>query len=267
MRPVHFILLAILSATASSAAPNTKSKTPEWLSTEFPLPLGVRSEADLTFKTAAEREFLVFNLLVAGKVAYDAGDFGAAAQRWETLLAVKNLEPEIDRAVRPLLLEARAKAGVKGEALPPPPPAREAPAATDDPTQPAPEKRERKRRTALVTVEGMVSGGGQAGPGGAVITLKRTDGAMPKLVPVNSLVIEQKAKQFVPRVAVVPAGSSVTFRNEDPINHNVFSLSKPGAFDTGAMPTATDKPQTFDKPGVVQPLCNIHASMLGWVGV
>ncbi|MBS2023204.1 MAG: hypothetical protein JST92_12385, partial [Deltaproteobacteria bacterium] len=26
-------------------------------------------------------------------------------------------------------------------------------------------------------------------------------------------------------------------------------------------------PQTFDKPGVVQLLCNIHASMLGWVVV
>jgi len=43
----------------------------------------------------------------------------------------------------------------------------------------------------------------------------------------------QKNKTFVPHIMAVPIGSSVEFPNEDPIFHNVFSLSLPGPFDLG----------------------------------
>ena len=37
--------------------------------------------------------------------------------------------------------------------------------------------------------------------------------------------IATEDKQFVPRLIVVPRGSTVAFPNNDPINHNVFSVS------------------------------------------
>src|SRR5437867_2358821 len=43
----------------------------------------------------------------------------------------------------------------------------------------------------------------------------------------------QRNKSFVPRVLAVPVGSTVDFPNEDLIFHNVFSMSRPSAFDLG----------------------------------
>jgi plastocyanin len=222
----------------------------DWLGTELPLPLTVRTEQDLQFKAVAERQYLVFNLLAAGKVDYDRGDYAAAAAKWDALLQVPGLDPQLDKAVRPLLDEAHAKAGTASLTQPPPP--------VEEPAPP------RKREVVTATVEGTVSGGGSAGPGGAVVTLKRLDGPTPKTSPLHKVVL-QKDKAFVPRILAVPAGSSVVFRNEDEINHNVFSLSP--RFDTGLYGKDGEKEETFDKPGVVQLLCNIHSSMLGYVVV
>ena len=66
---------------------------------------------------------------------------------------------------------------------------------------------------------------------------------------------------------VVPVGTKVSFRNEDPIFHNVFSLSKPNDFDTGLYKQGATYTQTFKRAGVVQVLCNIHSSMLGVIVV
>src|SRR5437879_2667387 len=40
-------------------------------------------------------------------------------------------------------------------------------------------------------------------------------------------------KEFVPRVVVVPVGSTVRFLNHDPFDHNVFSASDVNPFDLG----------------------------------
>ena len=77
----------------------------------------------------------------------------------------------------------------------------------------------------------------------------------------------QKDKAFIPRVVVVPTGSRVDFRNDDEFYHNVFSLSDAQRFDTGLYAGGLLYSQTFDKPGPVELLCNIHASMLGYVVV
>ena len=242
--------MKLLFALLLAAAPAKH----DWLGPEMPLPLAVRTPQDLAFKGVAERQYLIFNLLASGKVAWDQGDFAGAAARWESLLSVPGLDPEIDKVVRPFAEEARRKAGGKpGEMLPPPPrPPREEP--------PVP----RKREAAAATVEGTVSGGGSSGPGGAVITLRRIDGPMPRISPVKKVIL-QRNKMFVPRVLAVPEGSAVVFRNEDPINHNVFSLSP--RFDTGLYSAPGEKEEVFDKPGVVQLLCNIHSSMIGYVVV
>jgi plastocyanin len=241
---MQIVLMALLLA-ASGKQPH------DWLGAEMPLPLAVHTPQDLAFKNVAERQYLIFNLLASGKVAWDQGDFPTAAQRWETLLSLPGLDPEIDKVVRPMAEEARKQGGGKAaQALPPPPR--------------APEKPREERRPATTTVEGTVSGGGAAGPGGAVITLRRTDGTMPKPQAVKKIVL-QRGKAFAPRVLAVSVGSSVVFRNEDKINHNVFSLSP--HFDTGLYGEGGEKEEVFDKPGVVQLLCNIHSSMIGYLVV
>jgi plastocyanin len=240
---MQIILIALLLA----ASP----KQHDWLGAEMPLPLAVRTPQDLAFKNLAERQYLIFNLLAAGKVAWDQGDYATAAARWETLLSLPGLDPEIDKVVRPLAEEARQQGGGRTTPFPPP---------RSTVSQEPP----RKREPQTTTVEGTVSGGGSAGPGGAVITLRRIDGPMPKVQPAKKIVLQQ-GKAFAPRVLAVGVGSSVVFRNEDKINHNVFSLSP--HLDTGLYGEGGEKEEVFDKPGVVQLLCNIHSSMIGYLVV
>src|ERR1043165_9734786 len=166
------LLLALL--LAASSAPKH-----EWLGPDMPLPLAVRTPQDLEFKSVAEREYLIFNLLASGKVAWDAGDYATAARNWESLLSVPDLDEAIVKVVKPFAEQARAKAG---NAAAEPPATSPSPSPSPPPSTPTSTcTATRRRKEVAVTVDGTVSGGGAAGPGGAVITLKRTDGPMPAL--------------------------------------------------------------------------------------
>jgi plastocyanin len=68
-------------------------------------------------------------------------------------------------------------------------------------------------------------------------------------------------KEFSPHVVVVPAGSTVSFPNHDPFNHNVFSLSEENPFDLGLYGRGEVRSVRFDRPGVVRVYCNVHAQM------
>jgi hypothetical protein len=74
-------------------------------------------------------------------------------------------------------------------------------------------------------------------------------------------VLEQKNRRFIPETLVVPAGSTVSFPNLDPIFHNVFSLSKPKSFDLGNYPKDHTRTVTFPTPGVVFLNCHLHPNM------
>jgi plastocyanin len=224
-----------------------------WLGEELPLPLAVHTPEDLKFKATAEKQYLVFNLLAAGKLAYDKGDFVTASAKWDALLRVPGLSPELDAALRPWAKAAREKSGgaAPAEAVEP------AAAAAPPPSE----------KRSPVSIGGIVSGGGTPGPGGAVVFLRRLDGPNPKPKEEKLRVVAQKDKRFIPHVLVVTLGTEVEFRNEDPLFHNVFSLSKPNDFDLGLYRSGTSKNQKFDTAGAVQLLCNIHSSMIGWVYV
>ena len=71
----------------------------------------------------------------------------------------------------------------------------------------------------------------------------------------------QKDKSFSPRVLAVPVGSSVEFINEDPIFHNVFSLSPPTPFDLGLYRAGKSKTRTFNAAALYRVFCNIHPQM------
>jgi len=70
---------------------------------------------------------------------------------------------------------------------------------------------------------------------------------------------------FVPRVQSVIVGQRVEFQNQDPLFHNVFSLSKTAPFDLGRFPAPESKEMTFLKPGPVKVFCDIHSHMKGVV--
>jgi plastocyanin len=250
-----------LAAALAPAAARAHGGAKEWLGEEMPLPLAVKTPQDLAVKAAAERQYLIFNLLAGGKLAWDAGDFATAATKWENLLRLQGLDPEIERVVRPLAVAARARAGGA-----PPPPIASA-VATPAPAEPTPSAAPLVGPRLLVSVSGTVAGGGAPGPGGAVVWLKRANGETPRPAPAKGKVISQRGKSFVPHVLAVPVGTKVDFRNDDSIFHNVFSLTKPNDFDTGLYKQGGTYSQVFKKPGPVQLLCNIHSSMIAYVYV
>ena len=65
----------------------------------------------------------------------------------------------------------------------------------------------------------------------------------------------------MPRVVIVQTGAEVTFPNEDPILHNVFSNSPGNRFDLGHYGNSPGKTKRFDQPGLVRVFCNVHSSM------
>jgi plastocyanin len=73
--------------------------------------------------------------------------------------------------------------------------------------------------------------------------------------------LQQQDRRFAPEMLVIPAGSSVSFPNLDPIFHNVFSLSKPKSFDLGNYPQGKTRIVKFDQPGIVYVNCHLHPNM------
>lgn len=71
----------------------------------------------------------------------------------------------------------------------------------------------------------------------------------------------QKDKKFSKANMTVKVGDTVSFKNEDPFAHNVFSLSDVKTFDLGSYPKGQAKSVTFDKPGTVEIECAIHPDM------
>jgi plastocyanin len=79
--------------------------------------------------------------------------------------------------------------------------------------------------------------------------------------------MEQQNRRFSPDLVVIPAGSSVSFPNFDPIFHNVFSLSKAKSFDLGNYSKGQSRMVVFSKPGIVAVYCHLHPNMTGTIVV
>ena len=75
------------------------------------------------------------------------------------------------------------------------------------------------------------------------------------------------ARQFRPRVVVVPAGATVNFPNRDPFNHNVFSSDSGQTFDLGLYGKDQVESRRFTRPGLARVYCNIHPRMSGFIVV
>jgi plastocyanin len=75
------------------------------------------------------------------------------------------------------------------------------------------------------------------------------------------------ARQFRPKVLVVPTGTTVRFPNQDPFNHNVFSLTEGNNFDLGLFGRGESRERRFTRAGLVRLYCNIHPRMVGFLVV
>jgi plastocyanin len=73
--------------------------------------------------------------------------------------------------------------------------------------------------------------------------------------------MEQTNRRFSPETLVIQAGSKVSFPNNDPIFHNVFSLSGPKTFDLGNYPKGDTRIVAFPEPGIVYVNCHLHPNM------
>jgi plastocyanin len=79
--------------------------------------------------------------------------------------------------------------------------------------------------------------------------------------------MQQQDKTFRPHVLAIPVGSTVDFPNDDPIFHNVFSLSPPQPFDLGLYRGGESRSRTFSVPAAYRVFCNIHPQMAALVVV
>ena len=116
------------------------------------------------------------------------------------------------------------------------------------------------------TIEGKISGAS----GQSVVYVDAVSG---KTFPVPSehKLIDQKGLSFDPHIAVVQAGTTVDFQNDDSVQHNVFWPSVGGnkkeSHNLGTWPKGDKRSFKFDQPGVVPLLCNVHPEMSGYVVV
>jgi hypothetical protein len=80
-------------------------------------------------------------------------------------------------------------------------------------------------------------------------------------LPIRKAELRQLHETFLPHVVAITRGSSVDFPNDDPIFHNVFSLSGAASFNLGRYPQGQSKAWKFTKAGIVKVFCDIHSHM------
>jgi plastocyanin len=117
------------------------------------------------------------------------------------------------------------------------------------------------------SLEGTLRIGGSA-PGGtlAFVTLEPTDRRW-SARKAKQRVMEQRDRQFGPRLMLIPVGSTVSFPNFDRIFHNVFSTSSSAPFDLGLYKQGQTRSVTFAQEGIVRIGCNLHANMAATIVV
>jgi plastocyanin len=91
--------------------------------------------------------------------------------------------------------------------------------------------------------------------------------APPAAVPeaLRATTIAMTQREFVPHVRAIMAGGTVTFPNQDPFSHNVFSNADPAPFDLGLYRRGVSRSATVPRVGVYPVYCNIHSRMTSFV--
>lgn len=113
-------------------------------------------------------------------------------------------------------------------------------------------------------ISGTVKANGLRTPANVLVYLSEAPAAAGDLSGVKFL-IDQRNLEFIPHVLPVLAGSAVEFPNNDQVEHNVFSLSRTKQFNLGSYKAGESKTVVFDKPGIVELRCDVHAEMAAYI--
>jgi plastocyanin len=89
--------------------------------------------------------------------------------------------------------------------------------------------------------------------GAAQVPATLTTSSVPRVAQID--------RRFSPDLLVIPAGTTVSFPNMDPIFHNIFSLSRARSFDLGSYDRGQTRKVEFPKPGIVDVYCHLHPNM------
>jgi len=116
------------------------------------------------------------------------------------------------------------------------------------------------------TLTGTMQIDGKAGGAFGLVTLEPASGKWKPRTPKRG-VIEQRGREFLPRVAAISVGSTLAFPNFDTVFHNVFSTSPSAMFDLGIYKVGEAREYTFTKEGIVRLGCNLHANMSAYIAV
>lgn len=119
-------------------------------------------------------------------------------------------------------------------------------------------------------IKGKVVAQGVRSPEHIVVYLDANPGqTFPK--PTQHALMDQVHLAFAPHVLAVLQGTTVDFKNDDAVGHNVFwpsiNHNKKLAGNMGTWPQGGIKSHTFNDIGDVPLLCNVHPEMSGYVFV
>ena len=80
--------------------------------------------------------------------------------------------------------------------------------------------------------------------------------------------VSMKDIEFVPKDVTVAKGGKIEWTNDDEVPHTVTKESGPGAqFDSGSVSAGGTFSQTFDAPGKIDYVCEIHPAQTGTITV
>ena len=204
----------------------------------MPLPISVKTPQDLAFKSEAERQYLIFNLMAGGRLAYEAGDYAPGRARVGDAAQGPESAVRVSRVVTPLAGTRAASGGVAADG------ARPRAAATRRPTTTRPAARARRGHpptrppatpAGTTAVAGTVVGGGSIGPGAAVHLARALDGPTPRRTPATQpRVVDQAGKAFIPHVLAIGIGETRLISETATPSSTTSSRSAPGStFDAG----------------------------------
>ncbi len=101
--------------------------------------------------------------------------------------------------------------------------------------------------------------------GNVVVYLEGEDLKKEYPPPEEHTALDQKNLVFIPRVLPILKGTTVDFLNSDDVQHNVFAPGKVEKFNLGTWGLGGVRSYTFNKPGEVVILCNVHSEMVAYI--
>jgi len=113
-------------------------------------------------------------------------------------------------------------------------------------------------------ISGTVNTKGLRTPANVLVYLSEAPPASGDLSRVK-FVMDQRNLEFIPHVLPVLVGAAVEFPNNDQVEHNIFSMSRTKEFNLGSYKAGESKTVVFDKPGIVELRCDVHAEMAAYI--